>query len=248
MKLQAVGGPWSAWHTWRTDPVWRRSDSAADSHLEAQRQRQVARTCFERDLYTSLFHGPKPLHIRGFKANIRVRSGPHRGMMGADFKSPDQRSPAMPINFLPKRGQILMCDYTKKFIEPEMQKVRHCVVVSPERRTGSCLVVPLSTVPPQNVQLYHYKIPRGVYPCLECGTDVWVKGDMLTHASFARLDRPKENGRFASVHLRTVHLEAVVNAVLAAIGYPVKAATPMSNPGAKVDVIENKDDSKTHGK
>ena len=67
---------------------------------------------------------------------------------------------------------------------------------------------------------------------------------MLTHASFTRLDRPKENGRFASVHLRTVHLEAVVNAVLAAIGYPVRAATP-PNASVKVDVIETKDDSKT---
>src|ERR1700733_1990102 len=133
-----------------------------------------------------------------------------------------------------------MCDYTKGFIEPEMQKVRHCVVVSPERRTGICLVVPLSTVPPQTVQPYHYKIPKGVYQCLECGTDIWVKGDMLTHASFARLDRPKENGLFASVHLRTAHLEAVVNAVLAAIGYPVKAAVATVRSSVKADEIENK--------
>ncbi len=165
----------------------------------------------------------------------------------------------MPINFLPKRGQILMCDYTKGFIEPEMQKVRHCIVISPERRTGLCLVVPLSTVPPQTPQAFHYKLPRGIYPCLECGTDVWVKGDMLTHACFARLDRPKENGRFATVHLRSVHLDAVVNTVLAAIGYPVKITTvaaklstaqdsstngklKLASLAAIADVIESKDD------
>jgi hypothetical protein len=67
---------------------------------------------------------------------------------------------------------------------------------------------------------------------------------MLTHASFARLDRPKENGRFASVYLRTVHLEAVVNAVLAAIGYPLRAAAAIaaSTSGVNGDVTENQDD------
>ena len=125
----------------------------------------------------------------------------------------------MPIDFLPLRGQILMCDYTNGFIRPEMQKVRHCVVISPQRRTGTCLVVPLSTVPPEIVEPYHYMIPRHIYPCLECGTDVWAKGDMLTHAAFARLDRPKENHRFASRSLRPDHLECVVAAALAAIGF-----------------------------
>jgi len=88
-----------------------------------------------------------------------------------------------------------MCDFTSGFMRPEMQKIRHCVVVSPTRHTGTCLIVPLSLKPPKPIELWHYLIPRHRYPCIECGVDVWAKGDMLTHASFDRLSRPLENHR-----------------------------------------------------
>ena len=143
----------------------------------------------------------------------------------------------MPISFSPGRGQILMCDFTTGFIPPEMQKVRHCIVISPQRRTGSCLIVPLSTVAPNPIEAYHYKIPRNVYPCLECGVDVWVKGDMLTHASFGRLDRPKENRLFASRFLKKTDFEAVIDAVLAAVGYAVPAAQT-SVPPKEVIILQ----------
>jgi mRNA interferase MazF len=123
----------------------------------------------------------------------------------------------MPISFAPDRGQIVMCDFSSGFIRPEMQKVRHCIVISPNRRTGTCVIVPLSTAAPNPPQAYHYKIPRHVYPCLECGVDVWAKGDMVTHASFGRLDRPKENGMYASRKLNDADLEGVVHAALAAV-------------------------------
>lgn len=145
----------------------------------------------------------------------------------------------MPISFMPKRGQILMCDYTNGFVPPEMQKIRHCIVISPERKTGTCIVVPLSTVPPSRIEAYHYKMPRNVYQCLECGTDVWVKADMITHASFQRLDRPKENGRFASVFLKTEHLTDITDAVLAAIGHP-KFLRPLSYGHDKVEPLNAK--------
>jgi|ERR1035437_6036159 uncharacterized protein YifN (PemK superfamily) len=128
----------------------------------------------------------------------------------------------MPILFNPSRGQILMCDF-RGFIRPEMQKIRHCIVVSPERRSGTCIVVSLSTSAPTTEEAHHYKISRNVYQCLECGVDVWAKADMLTHAAFARLDRPKEHGRFASRHLNSADLQGVINAVLAAIGQPIAA-------------------------
>src|SRR5690242_1063138 len=104
----------------------------------------------------------------------------------------------MPLSFAPDLGQILMCDFTNGFMRPEMQKMRHCVVISPNRHSGTCIIVPLSTAAPTPIESYHFKIPRNVYPCLECGVDIWAKGDMLTHAAYARLDRPKEYGRFAS--------------------------------------------------
>jgi mRNA interferase MazF len=129
----------------------------------------------------------------------------------------------MPINFIPALGQILMCDFASDgFIRPEMLKIRHCVVVSPRyrRHTGCCLIVPLSTVEPEQIELHHHRIPCGKYQCLDLARDSWVKGDMLTHAGFARLERPKERGRFANVSLQDDDLQAVRRVVLCAVGFP----------------------------
>jgi uncharacterized protein YifN (PemK superfamily) len=129
----------------------------------------------------------------------------------------------VPIDFTPDLGQILMCDFENDgFIRPEMQKVRHCVVVSPRyrRHTGCCLLVPLSTVAPDIIEPYHYRIPCGTYSCLSAASDSWAKGDMLTHAAFSRLDRPLENGRHSRIILRAEDLVAVRKAALCAIGFP----------------------------
>lgn len=124
---------------------------------------------------------------------------------------------------MPDPGQILMCDFDSEgFIRPEMQKIRHCVVVSPRyrRHTGCCLIVPLSTVAPEIVEPYHYRIMLGRYQCLSPEVASWVKADMLTHAAFARLDRPKENGKFARIMLTDEDFEHTRVAVLNAIGLP----------------------------
>jgi mRNA interferase MazF len=45
-------------------------------------------------------------------------------------------------------GQILICDFSSGFVEPEMVKVRPVVVISPKPRKSIhslCTVVPLST-------------------------------------------------------------------------------------------------------
>jgi uncharacterized protein YifN (PemK superfamily) len=123
----------------------------------------------------------------------------------------------MPITFPPDHGQILMCDFTTGFVRPEMQKIRHCIAVSPKKRTGTCLIVPLSTQPPSPIETWHYLIPRHVYQCIECGTDVWAKADMLTHAAFERLSRPRENHREARVLLQAEHLKEVLKAVVHAV-------------------------------
>lgn len=127
----------------------------------------------------------------------------------------------MSIDFIPSVGQVLMCDYESDgFIRPEMQKIRHCVVVSPRyrRHTGCCLVVPFSTVEPEKVEPYHYKIPRGSYGCFDDTKDSWAKCDMLTHAAFARLERPRLQGRFSTVMLTRSHLSAIKRSVLCALG------------------------------
>lgn len=110
-----------------------------------------------------------------------------------------------------------MCDFTSGFMRPEMQKIRHCVVVSPKRHTGTCLIVPLSLQPPKPIEPWHYLVPRHVYPCIECGSDVWAKGDMLTHAAFGRLSRPLENHRECRRILQGDHLKELLKAVVNAI-------------------------------
>ncbi len=110
-----------------------------------------------------------------------------------------------------------MCDFTTGFVRPEMQKIRHCVVVSPRRHAGTCLVVPLSLLTPNPVEAWHYLIPRYTYQCLESGADVWAKGDMLTHAAFSRLSRPLENHQECRRLLQAAHLQEVLRAVAHAI-------------------------------
>ena len=58
-----------------------------------------------------------------------------------------------------------MCDFTTGFKVPEMVKRRQVVVVSPRyrRHTGLCLVVPFSTVAPNEIEPHHYEIPSGTY-------------------------------------------------------------------------------------
>src|ERR1700674_5272188 len=108
------------------------------------------------------------------------------------------KSLEMPINFHPRRGTVLMCDFTTGFQAPEMVKRRQVVVVSPRyrRHTGLCLVVPFSMVPPFEAEPHHYEIPPGRYDFFDRVEPVWAKCDMLTCVCFERLDRLLLYGRY----------------------------------------------------
>lgn len=98
----------------------------------------------------------------------------------------------MPISIHPKIGQILLCDFSG-FKEPEMVKSkRPVIVVSSEikGRMGLVTIVPLSTVKPEPMQLYHYMLPKQSMPMLSYfqSSESWVKGDMLYTVAFHRLD------------------------------------------------------------
>ena len=98
----------------------------------------------------------------------------------------------MPIEFHPKPGAIVVCDYNTGFIEPEMVKRRPVIVLSPQigGRAGLCTVVPLSTRKPDPIMAYHCEMndidPPLPYPWDSQG--IWVKGDMVSAVSFARLE------------------------------------------------------------
>lgn len=99
----------------------------------------------------------------------------------------------MAIIFHPKPGQILLCDFSPGFKEPEMVKDKRPVIVltgSIKGRGNLVTIAPLSTVEPTSLQLYHYKIPKQSMPMLRIfqDSDSWLKGDMIYTVGFHRLN------------------------------------------------------------
>jgi len=98
----------------------------------------------------------------------------------------------MAINFHPKPGAILECDFSSGFKEPEMVKKRPVIVLTPSLKGRHRLVtvVCLSTKEPDNKCLFHYKLPKASMPQLGRfqQSDSWVKADMIYSVGFHRLD------------------------------------------------------------
>ena len=97
------------------------------------------------------------------------------------------------ITIHPKIGQILLCDFSQGFKEPEMIKPsRPVLILSSELKGRSKLVtvVALSTTKPNPIQPYHYLLPKNSMPMLQRFQDkeTWVKGDMIYTVAFHRLD------------------------------------------------------------
>lgn len=128
----------------------------------------------------------------------------------------------MPITYAPANGTILICTYSG--IKPEMEKKRPVVLLS-SIAYRLCLVVPLSTTWPKDIMPWHYfvKLPErlpGNYKDIEC----WAKCDMVSHASFDRLELlfngKEKNGkrRYQFTNVGEEALEAIRACVVRAIG------------------------------
>ena len=87
----------------------------------------------------------------------------------------------MPIHYSPQKGQVLMCDFTQGFTEPEMVKNRPVVVFKSFSRSRLVIVIPISTVSPRKMQNYHYEIPKMELPnkAYFKNKTSWLKGDMI---------------------------------------------------------------------
>lgn len=99
----------------------------------------------------------------------------------------------MPIEFHPRAGQLLLCDFSPGFKEPEMIKNKRPVIVLTKpfkRRHNLVTVIPLSTVTPEPIEDYHYLIPKKSLPQLARyqEKETWFKGDMLYTVGFHRLN------------------------------------------------------------
>lgn len=96
----------------------------------------------------------------------------------------------MAIKFHPRVGQILLCDFSVGFKEPEMVKSKRPVLVVAPNRADLVTVIALSTREPAPLLPCHYKIPKKSMPQLGRfqEKDTWLKGDMIYTVGFHRLD------------------------------------------------------------
>ncbi|OQX13960.1 MAG: hypothetical protein BWK73_10825 [Thiothrix lacustris] len=134
----------------------------------------------------------------------------------------------MPIQYHPKRGQVLMCDFSEGFKPPEMVKNRPVIVFTPEfkGRSGLVSVVPLSTRKPAKIMPYHYQMPQKSLPMTAFfyGKESWVKGDLIYTVGLQRLSLislSRKNGKrdYYSDTLDAEIMLAVDKCVLHGLGF-----------------------------
>ena len=95
----------------------------------------------------------------------------------------------MPIQFYPRAGQVLVCDFSG-FQPPEMVKKRPVVVISPRlpNRSQIATVVPISTTPPLRPVPYAVRLSRNYRPDADPDLACWAKCDMVMNIGLHRLD------------------------------------------------------------
>jgi len=122
----------------------------------------------------------------------------------------------MTIDFHPRAGMVLICDYNTGFVPPEMVKIRRVVIVSEDdhNKYGLCTVVPLSTTPPIPEQRFHVRFEPRQYPFLHQESPTWAKCNMINTISTKRLDRIRVDGRYLSPRLENADLLRIYNAMI----------------------------------
>ncbi|WP_405120788.1 type II toxin-antitoxin system PemK/MazF family toxin [Pseudomonas leptonychotis] len=102
----------------------------------------------------------------------------------------------MPLYYHPKPGDILLCDFTRGFVAPEMLKVRKVVVISPKatHTRRLCTVLPISATAPEQEEDWHHLLRHNPLPA-DGYKELWVKCDMIYTVSFDRLDKLHRKSR-----------------------------------------------------
>lgn len=98
----------------------------------------------------------------------------------------------MSLKYHPEAGAVLICDF-RGFIDPEINKKRPVIVVSPRSRAGNrlCAVVPISTTQPQRRMPWHLEYQfTDPLPEPYSQLNVWIKADLIYTVSFDRLSVP----------------------------------------------------------
>jgi uncharacterized protein YifN (PemK superfamily) len=132
----------------------------------------------------------------------------------------------MLINFHPKAGTILICDFTG-MIPPEICKTRPVVVISSPntRRVGLATVVPLSTTRPHYIRHYHILLRYPPFPSARA--ESWAKCDLVMSVSYSRLARLQSNAHQLVLASVTAHdLKAIRLAAARSFGVDVHKQWP----------------------
>ena len=126
----------------------------------------------------------------------------------------------MPIQFYPRAGQILVCDFSG-FLPPEMCKVRPVIVVSPRlpHRSEIVTVVPISTTAPTHDLPFVVNLSKNYHPGEADDLPCWAKCDMVMNIGSFRLDGFKVGRRrWENPQATGDDLEAVRQGVIHGLG------------------------------
>ena len=132
----------------------------------------------------------------------------------------------MPIQFHPKPGTILICDFNTGFQPPEMVKRRPVVVLSPQmsQRAPLCTVVAISTESPRIALPYHHELNIELPSPWHVGPN-WIKGDMIYSVTFNRLElirsgKRDETGKriYSVMQISAADLKKIRECVLCGLG------------------------------
>ena len=126
----------------------------------------------------------------------------------------------MPINFFPRAGAILVCDFSG-FREPEIVKVRPVIVISPKLpyRSEIVTVVPISLTPPKHELPFNVRLSLNYHPEEEDDLPCWAKCDLVANVAKTRLNGFKVGRRKYELPTATDEdLQAVRAGVLHGLG------------------------------
>lgn len=134
----------------------------------------------------------------------------------------------VPLQYFPRAGQILMCDFTG-FKEPEMVKPRPIIVVSPRLpyRSEIVTIVPISTTQARHDLPFVVRLSKNYHPNESDDLPCWAKCDMVTNIALWRLNGFKIGRRkWANPQATGEDLQAVREGVLYGLGMSHLLNTP----------------------
>ena len=126
----------------------------------------------------------------------------------------------MGLNFHPRAGQVLVCDFSG-FKEPEMVKPRPVVVISPKLpyRSDIVTVVPISTTEPRHGLPFCYRLSKNYHPAEADDLPCWAKADMVMNLGLYRLSGFRVGRRqWSYPQLTPEDLAGVRHAVVCGLG------------------------------